>query len=160
MPIASLDILSGKEYNYIYEKGVIARANECNVTTDGKTIVSTVFYTYDKDGKLVKKRVMSQSGEVRTYNFENPEDGNALLRFEANGKTVTSQSKTDSFGRKVFEELQLGSGFVSRRFEYLSGDFTETHSENGKLKSSPTTLLVKSINFYNGITFSYEYYEE
>ena len=33
MSIASLDILSGKEYNYIYEKGVIARANECNVTT-------------------------------------------------------------------------------------------------------------------------------
>ena len=64
--VRSLDILSGKEYNYIYEKGVIARANECNVTTDGKTIVSTVFYTYDKDGKLVKKRVMSQSGEVRT----------------------------------------------------------------------------------------------
>ena len=155
--VRSLDILSGKEYNYIYEKGVIARANECNVTTDGKTIVSTVFYTYDKDGKLVKKRVMSQSGEVRTYNFENPEDGNALLRFEANGKTVTSQSKTDSFGRKVFEELQLGSGFVSRRFEYLSGDFTETHSENGKLKSSPTTLLVKSINFDNGRTVSYEY---
>ena len=158
--VRSLDILSGKEYNYIYEKGVIARANECNVTTDGKTIVSTVFYTYDKDGKLVKKRVMSQSGEVRTYNFENPEDGNALLRFEANGKPVTSQSKTDSFGRKVFEELQLGSGFVSRRFEYLSGDFTETHSENGKLKSSPTTLLVKSINFDNGRTISYEYDEE
>ena len=31
--VRSLDILSGKEYNYIYEKGIIARANECNVTT-------------------------------------------------------------------------------------------------------------------------------
>ena len=157
MPIASLDILLGKEYNYIYEKGVIARANECNVTTDGKTIVSTVFYTYDKDGKLVKKRVISQSGEVRTYNFENPEDGNALLRFEANGKTVTSQSKTDSFGRKVFEELQLGSGFVSRQFSYYSGDITEEHRTGEKLKSSPTTQLVSQITFSGGRTVSYEY---
>ena len=155
--VRSLDILSGKEYNYIYEKGVIARANECNVTTDGKTIVSTVFYTYDKDGKLVKKRVMSADGNVRTYNFENPEDGNALLRFEANGKTVTSQSKTDSFGRKVFEELQLGTGFVSRQFSYYSGDITEEHRTGEKLKSSPTTQLVSQITFSGGRTVSYEY---
>ena len=90
----------------------MVRSNERNVTADGKTVISTVFYTYDKDGKFVKKRVMSADGEVRTLNFENPEDGNAVLRFEANGKTVTSHSKTDSFGRKVFEELQLGSGFI------------------------------------------------
>ena len=158
--VRSLDILSGKEYNYIYEKGVMVRSNERNVTEAGKTVISTVFYTYDKDGKLVKKRVMSADGAVRTLNFENPEDGNAVLRFEANGKTVTSHSKTDSFGRKVFEELQLGSGFISRRFDYVSGDFTETHAENDKLKSSPTTLLVKSISFDDGRTLNYEYDEE
>ena len=68
--VRSLDILSAKEYNYIYEKGVMVRSNERNVTEAGKTVISTVFYTYDKDGKLVKKRVMSADGEVRTLNFE------------------------------------------------------------------------------------------
>ena len=97
--VRSLDILSAKEYNYIYEKGVMVRSNERNVTEAGKTVIPTVFYTYDKDGKLVKKRIMSADGTIRTLNFENPEDGNAVLRFEANGKTVTSHSKTDSFGR-------------------------------------------------------------
>ena len=56
--------------------------------------------------------------------------------------------------------MQLGSGFISRRFDYVSGDFTETHAENDKLKSSPTTLLVKSISFDDGRTLNYEYDEE
>ena len=54
------------------------------------------------------------------------------MRFTANGKTVTSHSKNDSFGRKEFEELQLGTGFVSRQFSYLVGDITDLRRENGK----------------------------
>ena len=49
------------------------------------------------------------------------------MKFTAGGKTVTSHSKTDSFGRKVFDELQLGTGFVSRQFHYHAGEVTDEH---------------------------------
>ena len=60
-------------------------------------------------------------------------------------------------GRKVFDELQLGTGFLSREFSYHKGEVTETHAENGKLKSSPTTQLVSRILLSDGRTLSYEY---
>ena len=70
---------------------------------------------------------------------------------------VTSHSKTDSFGRKTFDELQLGTGFVSRQFSYHAGAETEEHRTNGKLKSTATTQLVSQIQFADGTTLSYEY---
>ena len=71
-----------------------------------------------------------------------------------------SHSKNDSFGRKVFDELQLGTGFVSRQFSYHAGEVTEEHKDNKKLKSSPTTQLVSQIVISDGRTLSYEYDEE
>ena len=79
------------------------------------------------------------------------------MKFSAGGRTVTSHSKTDSFGRKVFDELQLGTGFVSRQFHYHSGDVTDEHVANEKLKSSATTQLVSQIVLSGGRTLSYEY---
>ena len=77
---------------------------------------------------------------------------------EISGKrTITAHSKTDSFGRKVFDELQLGTGFVSRQFSYHAGKPTPEHEENRKLKSSPTTNLVSQITFSGGDTISYAY---
>ena len=70
---------------------------------------------------------------------------------------MTSHSKNDSFGRKVFDELQLGTGFVSRQFHYHSGDVTDEHVANEKLKSSATTQLVSQIVLSGGRTLSYEY---
>ena len=69
-------------------------------------------------------------------------------------------SKTDSFGRKVFEEIQAGATALSREFSYHQGEITDAHIENNKVKSAPTTLLVKDITFSDGRTLSYEYDNE
>lgn len=79
------------------------------------------------------------------------------MKFSAGGRTVTSHSKTDSFGRKVFDELQLGTDFVSRQFVYHAGKVTAEHKEKAKVKSSATTQLVSQIILSDGRTLSYEY---
>ena len=70
---------------------------------------------------------------------------------------VTSHSKSDHFGRKIFDELQLGTGIVSRQFAYHAGQITEEHSANRKMKSSPATQLISQIILSDGRTLSYEY---
>ena len=66
------------------------------------------------------------SGDEQTYYYENPENENAVVKFTAGGRTVTSHSKNDSFGRKVFDELQLTTGFVSRQFLYHAGSVSRS----------------------------------
>ena len=61
---------------------------------------------------------------------------------------------------RVFSELQIGTGFVSRQFHYHAGVATEEHVDNNMLKSSPTTQLVSQIVLSGGRTISYEYDEE
>ena len=73
---------------------------------------------------------------------------------------MTSHSKTDSFGRKVFDELHLGSGILSRKFSYHEGEATEKHIDEGKLKSEPTTQLVSCIEYSDGRKIEYEYDSE
>ena len=46
---------------------------------------------------------------------------------------------------------------MCRQFHYHSGDVTEEHKANQKLKSSPTTQLVSQIVLSGGRTISYEY---
>ena len=57
----------------------------------------------------------------------------------------------------MFDELQIGTGFVSRQFAYCSGEVTEEHIAKAKLKSSATTQLVSQIILSGGRTISYEY---
>ena len=57
----------------------------------------------------------------------------------------------------MFDELQLGDGFISRQFEYVMGEATREHTEAGKLKSSPTTQLVSRILLSDGRNIEYEY---
>ena len=116
----------------------------------------TVRYYYDGEGNLTKKVITPASGEAQTVYYETADD-KTVVKFTAGGNTVTSHSKTDSFGRKIFDELQLGTGFVSREFDYHKGEVTEEHIEHGKLKSSPTTQLVSRILLSDGRTISYEY---
>ena len=156
-----LDMTANKEYTYTYEDGKIVRAAECDITLSGeivtaKHLVNSIVYSYDSDGKLTKKRITA-GGKEQTVYCENPENENAVVKFTAGGKTVTSHSKTDSFGRKVFDELQLGTGFVSRQFHYHAGEVTDEHKAEQKLKSSPTTQLVSQIVLSGGRTISYEY---
>lgn len=61
---------------------------------------------------------------------------------------------------RSFDELQIGTGFVSRQFHYHAGEVTEEHKDNAKLKSSATTQLVSQIVLSGGRTISYEYDEE
>ena len=82
------------------------------------------------------------------------------MKFSAGGRTVTSHSKTDSFGRKVFDELQLGTDFVSRQFVYHAGKVTPAHKTNEKVKSSATTQLVSQIILSDGRAISYDYDNE
>ena len=93
---------------------------------------------------------------AQTVFYENNDD-NTVVKFSAGDRTVTSHSKTDSFGRKVFDELQLGKDFVSRQFVYHAGKVTDEHKENEKVKSSPTTQLVSQIILSGGTTLSYGY---
>ena len=159
--VRSLDILAGIEYNYAYENGRIVRAAESSIILSGeivtaKNLVSSILYSYDSEGKLTKKRIIPVDGAEQVVYYETSDD-NTVVKFSAGGRTVTSHSKTDSFGRKVFDELQLGTGFVSRQFHYHSGDVTDEHVANEKLKSSATTQLVSQIVLSGGRTISYEY---
>ena len=105
---------------------------------------------------MTKKVITPASGSAQTIYYETNDD-NTVVKFSAGGRTVTSHSKTDSFGRKVFDELQLGTDFVSRQFVYHSGKVTAEHKEKAKVKSSATTQLVSQIILSNGTTLSYGY---
>ena len=138
------------------------RATECNITLDANEIVTTkavvnaIRYYYGTEDKLTRKVISPASGCEQTIYYENGED-NTVIKFTAGGRTITSHSKTDSFGRKVFDELQLGTGFVSRQFQYHAGAETDEHKQNAKLKSSATTQLVSQIVLSGGATLSYAY---
>ena len=159
--VRSIDFLGKKEYNYEYEDGRIVRATESNITVTNeivtsKVIVNTIKYYYDTEGKMTKKVIAPANGTEQTIYYETNND-NTVVKFSSGSKTVTSHAKTDSFGRKTFDELQLGTGFVSRQFHYHPGNVTDAHVANEKLKSSATTQLVSRIVLSGGRTFSYEY---
>ena len=105
---------------------------------------------------MTKKVITPASGSAQTIYYE-ANDDNTTVKFYAGGRYVTSHSKTDSFGRKVFDELQLGTDFVSRQFVYHAGKVTTEHKEKAKVKSSATTQLVSQIILSNGTTLSYGY---
>ena len=142
-----LDIHSPIEYNYEYEDGRIVRATQSDIVLSNegvitsKSAVNTIKYYYDSEVKMTKKVITFADNSTHTVYYENSDD-NTIVKFSAGGRTVTSHSKTDSFGRKVFDELQLGTNFVSRQFVYHAGEVTEEHRTNGKAKSTPTTHMV------------------
>ncbi|MBO7273331.1 MAG: RHS repeat-associated core domain-containing protein [Clostridia bacterium] len=112
---------------------------------------------------MTKKVITFADNSTHTVYYENSDD-NTVVKFDvpdpedANKKqTITSHSKTDSFGRKTFDELQLGTGYVSRQFSYCGGQITATHKQNNIAKSEPTTQLVKRITLTGDRTLDYEY---
>ncbi len=155
--VRTIDILSLKEYNYIYEDNRLTKATEYNITlgsnelVTAKTVKNTVFYIYDTDGNMTRKVIQPAYGDIQTVYYEHPENGNTVVKFnikhpnDTYDLTVTSHSGTDSFGRKVFDELQHGLGVTSRHFAYYNGEVTEEHAEAAKYKSAPTTHLIKEI---------------
>ena len=167
--IRSIDISGEKEYNYEYEDGKIVRATESDIELNAneivisKTLLNSVRYYYNNEGQMTKKVITFANNSTHTVYFENKDDNN-VVRFEVpdlvnenKKRIITSHSKTDSFGRKVFDELQLGTAFVARQFSYTEGDMSQTHIKHEKGKSSPTTQLVSRIVLTGGRTLDYEY---
>ena len=162
--VRSVDILSQKEYNYLYEDGRICRAAECDITLDEnnmvltRTVLFTLRYIYDQEGTLIRKHVIPADNTCHEIFFcEEDGNDNATLTVKLDEKTYTSHSKTDSFGRKEFDEVQTGFASISRQFLYHAGQATDEHMENGMVKSAPTTNLVKQILLSDGRAISYEY---
>ena len=159
--VRSIDFIAEKEYNYEYEQGKLIRASEsdieyANEIVTAKTVVNTVRYFYDSESKLTRKVITPVGNTSHTVYYENTSD-NSIVKFEIDDKVITSHSKSDSFGRKIFDELQFATGYASRKFEYHDGVIPQEHKDNAKVKSSPTTQLVSKITLSCGRTLSYEY---
>ena len=159
--VRSLDFVGEKEYNYTYKDNTLVRATEASVTFTNdivtqRTPLSVVSYHYDSEGRLKRKVITPTGGDALTLYFETVDD-KTVVKYTAGGKTVTVHSGTDSFGRKTFDEIQTGAGFLTREFDYLAGEVTEEHLAHDKLKSSPTTQLVSRIVFSDGREIEYEY---
>jgi RHS repeat-associated protein len=170
--IRSVDFANKTEYNYYYEEGRVVRATEKNlfVNTEGvidaRTLVNTILYLYNAEGNVYRKRIISPAGEVQDIWYQNTDDGNTVVKFQVpdptekdpnRQRTITAHSKADSFGRKLFDEVQLATGAVARKFHYHDGEVTQEHKDNIKVKSKATTQLVSKIEFFDGRTLSYEY---
>ena len=161
--VRSVDILCQKEYSYTYEEGRVTRAVESDVTlNDGqmvtaKTVVHTLRYIYDQEGNLVRNHSVAAEGTEQICYYENDGNDNTVVKVQTGDQSYTSHSKSDSFGRKEFDEIQTGYGCISRQFLYHVGQKTEEHLDNGKVKSTPTTNLVKQIILSDGHSISYEY---
>ena len=153
--------MAKKEYNYIYTEGTLIEAITYSIELNGeniveKTVTDSIRYVYDSEGNMTRKIITSKDGKTFIYNYETT-DYKTVVKFDAVKDKVSAHSKSDSFGRKIFDELQVGSGFISRQFEYVRGVITDEHINEGKLKSSPTTQLVSRILFSDGRTIEYEY---
>ena len=138
---------------------------DTNEYVTARTAENTILYRYDEEGNLTKKTVVFADGTERASYYEQTENG-TVVKYTlpchvsiggARPYPVTAHSKTDSFGRKVFEELQYSAGTVSRSFEYHEGAVPAIHKSNAKLKSAPITHLVSQITMFDGSTLSYEY---
>ena len=160
--VRSIDITGRKEYNYEYEEGRIVRATEADLELNGeaiigKTIVNAIKYHYDTKGKLVKEATTFPDHFTHTVDYTTSDDNNSALKITASGHTVTAHAKTDAFGRKLFDELQLSTSYLTRQFSYHEGSITQEHRDHEKVKSAPTTQLVSQIAISDGRTISYEY---
>ncbi len=161
--VRTVDIFAQREYTYTYEAGVLVRATEYAVTFDesgfivARSVVSALRYFYNEQGTLVRKSVTFADGTEQITLFDTDEDDCVTTQLQVNGEYIPCISKADSFGRKEYDELQLGRGFLSRRFSYHEGKITDEHRQNAKIKSVPTTHLVSRIDFSDGRSLSYEY---
>ena len=118
------------------------------------SLVGTMQYSFDSDGKQFRKKYIGADGSEQKYVFEYQDEQNVAVQLPTG---VVSHSKSDHLGRKVFDELQLGKGLMNRKFTYHEGKVSDTHEANDKKVSDPQTTLVKQIEFADGRTIQYEY---
>ena len=123
-------------------------------TVSSKTLVGTLHYSFDGEGKQFRKKYVDAGGNEQKYVFEYQDEKNIAVQLPTG---IVSHSKSDHLGRKVFDELQLGSGLMNRKFTYHEGVISQNHLDNGKQVSDPQTTLVKQIEFADGRIIEYEY---
>ena len=123
-------------------------------TVSSKTLVGTLHYSFDGEGKQFRKKYVDANGNEQKYVFEYQDEKNIAVQLPTG---IVSHSKSDHLGRKVFDELQLGSGLMNRKFSYHEGVISQNHLNNGKQVSDPQTTLVKQIEFADGRIIEYEY---
>ena len=112
-------------------------------------------YTHNPSGKNMKTSItVGETGYDYEYSYYEEENDKYTLKMPDGS---ISTAKTDHFGRKEFDELQLKSGCLSKRYN-TDGAYEESKL-NGELKSRPTTDLVESIKYENGEKQSYTYNE-
>ena len=141
------NIVSVEEYN-------AASVDSENFTATGLTLVGTMHYSFNSDGEQFRKKYVAADGSEQKYVFEFRDEQNVAVQLPTG---AVSHAKTDHLGRKVFDEIQLGTGLMHRTFTYHEGKITDAHKENGKQVSEPTTTLVKEIRFHGGRIIAYEY---
>ena len=135
----------------------VANINVTTYTVSGLSLVGTMHYSFNSDGKQFRKKYVAADGSEQKYIFEYRDEQNVAVQLPTG---VVSHAKSDHLGRKVFDELQLGKGLMNRKFTYHKGEITDAHLDNDKSVSDPQTTLVKQIEFADGRTIEYEYDNE
>ena len=75
----------------MYSEGNLVSAKEYSITLSdeefitGKTLLNKTYLFYDNEGNLTKKAVTFEDGTEQITSFEQPEEGNQILRFEMDG---------------------------------------------------------------------------
>ena len=121
-------------------------------TEEGKTVIAGAISSEIKNASRPATSTVQTEGEAKEYKEK--------VTFKMGETEFTSRSDYDGFGRKSFDELKLGKGFISRQFSYHAGKVTEAHRNNDKLQSAPVTQLVSQIILLDGRTLNYEYDKE
>ena len=163
--VKTLDISNKKMYNInrvgenvtSIEEYDVASINATTYAVSGLTLVGTMHYSFDSNGKQFRKKYIDADGNEQKYVFEYQDEQNVAVQLPTG---VVSHAKSDHLGRKVFDELQLGKGLMNRKFTYHAGKITEAHEANDKEVSDPQTTLVKQIEFADGRTIEYTYDKE
>lgn len=119
-----------------------------------RTLSNTVLYKYNAKGQVSRRRVQYANGEHKEYVYSYADNTQMAATLPTG---AVSKSGTDHLGRKTFDMIELGSGYLSRQFTYHSGQITPEHTQYGKVKSAPTTRLVDTITYSDGRTISYQY---
>ena len=159
--IKTLDRTNKLLYTYSYHKGQLMQSEEYTYTDTEGAVRELQFrteYQY-KDGLIARKTdvyVKDDEEDKKEYEYHYFDEDDKFTLVLPTG--VKSVAETDHFGRKVFEELQLGTGLFSREYTYMEGAYDKARMA-GHLKSKPETDLVEKIVYDNGKELRYTYDE-
>ena len=157
--IKTLDKTNKLLYTYKYENGQLKQAEEYTFTDDlGANKTLRYYRKYQHKGDVLSRRtdvfVNGTTEEEKVYEYHYfDEDDKFTLMLPTNVKSLAT---VDHFGRKSFDELQLGTGFIRRDYSYVEGAY-EASKLSGNLKSLPETELVSKIVYDDGKELRYTY---